>query len=112
MNKDTRAHMIVDHVLNLNETFGRPGPPRSVHTKSPCRIISGDCRWEARLSPKYEKDSSGELWDLFELFVYGQARMTVAIRNDEIKLRYYIPGKWEPIFIVLDSFDTVPHLPN
>ena len=64
------------------------------------------------MSPEYEKDSSGELWDLFELSVYGQARMTVAIRGEEINLRYYIPGNWEPIFTIEDSFDTVPLLPN
>ena len=112
MDKDTRARLIIDHVLNMNDSHGRQSPPRSPQSAALTRIISDKCRWEVRLSKDYEKDSSGESWDLFELSVYGQARMTAAIRGEEIQLRYYIPGKCEPIFTICDSFDTVPLLPN
>lgn len=112
MDKNARARMIIDHVLNMNDTHGRQAPPRSSQSTSPSRIISDDCRWDVRLSLNYEKDAAGELWDLFELSVYGQARMTAAIRGEEINLRYYIPGKWEPIFIICDSIDTVPLMPS
>ena len=112
MDKDARARLIIDQVLKMNDSHGRKAPPRSPQSAAMTRIISDDCRWEVRLSKDYQKDSSGQSWDLFELSVYGQARMTAAIRGEEIELRYYVPGKWEPIFTILDSFDTVPLLPN
>ena len=104
--------MIVDHVLALDDRFGRTVPPRSAQSTARTRMISDDPRWEARYSFEYEKDSGGDAWDLFELFVYGQRRMTAAVRGDQVVPRYYIPGRWEPIFIPIEIFDTVPLLPS
>lgn len=112
MDKLERARIVVDHVLGLDPRFSRHGPPRSAATKAASRLITDDPRWEARISPGYQKAPDGEVWDLFELFVYGQARMTAALNGDQIDLRYFIPGKWEPIFTSFDSPDTTPLFPN
>lgn len=112
MDKATRAKLIADHVLALDAKFGRTVPPRSPQSTSRTRLISDDPRWEARYSFDYEKDSAGETWDLLELWVYRQHRLTVVIRGDRVVPRFYIPGKWEPIFIDFDVVDTVPLLPN
>lgn len=74
-------------------------------------MISNDRRWEARVSFEYEKDAAGNSWHLFELSIYNQQRMTAVFREEEVVPRYYIPGKWEPIFIPIDVMDTVPLLP-
>jgi hypothetical protein len=112
MDKQIRAQMIVDHILALDPKFGKPAPPRSLQSASRTRLISDDPRWEARVSFEYEKDSAGDPWDLLELFVYRQARMTVAVRGDQVVPRFFIPGKWEEIFIPFDNADTVPLMPN
>jgi hypothetical protein len=112
MDKPTRAKIIVDHVLSLDERFGTTVPPRSVRATCRTRLISDDPRWEARWSIEYEKDPAGDAWDLFELFVYRQARMTAVVRGDVVVPRFYIPGKWEPIFLYTDGSDTVPLLPS
>jgi hypothetical protein len=57
---------------------------------------------------KHHKSPEGDLWDLFELFVYGQPRMTVAITGERLDLRLFIPGKWEPIFTLAETADRVP----
>jgi len=112
MTKNERAHLIVSHVLALDHSHRQVGPPRSGASKIPTRCISNDPRWEARVSPKYEKGDDGELWDLFELFVYGQQRMTAAVKGSELRLRYYLPGIWEPIFVIIQPRDTTPLLPS
>ena len=111
MDKTERARVIIDHVLNLNTHFNRAGPPRSDKALDPCRLISDDPRWKARHSPAYDRSASEGPWDLFELFVYGEARMTAAFRGEEIDLRFYRPGNWEHIFLIVDPRDTVPLLP-
>ena len=113
LDKATRAKLIIDHVLALDDKFGSAAPPRTIQSMARTRIISDEpARWQARWSIEYEKGADGELWDLFELFVYGQARMTSVRRGDEVIPRFYIPGKWEPIFLPFDSNDTTPLLPN
>jgi hypothetical protein len=112
VDKPTRAKIIVDQVLALEPKFGKAAPPRSLQSTSRTRLISDDPRWEARLSYEYEKDAAGDAWDLLELFVYRQARMTVAVRGEQVVPRFFIPGKWEEIFIPFDNADTVPLLPN
>ena len=112
MNKQERARIIVNDVLSRDKKFGKTVEPRSQNSTSRTRLISDDPRWKARVSFEYEKDSSGRLWDLFELFAYGQARMTAAIRGNEVKLRYYVPGGWEPIFLCFDPGDTTPLRPD
>lgn len=111
MDKNRRAKFIVDHVLRLDDKHGYIAPPRSAHSTSPTRMISDDPRWEARYSKRHEKDRAGNEWDLFELFVYKQPRLTAVVRGDEVVPRFYIPGKWEPIFLEFDPNDTVPLLP-
>ncbi len=111
MEKIDRAQTIVDHVLALEDRFGRYGPPRAQHTSVPARLISDDPRWEARISRGYEKDrDGGENWDLFELSIYGQQRVTAAFRGQDLILRHYRPGVWERIFLIPDTGDTVPLL--
>ena len=112
MDKTARAKLIVDQVLALDPKFGQTAPPRTVQSTARTRLISDDPRWEARWSIESEKDSAGDLWDLFELSVYGQPRMTAAVRKDVVTPRFYIPGKWEPIFLSFDPRDTTPLLPN
>lgn len=112
VDKSARAKIIVDQVLALDPKFGKAAPPRSAQSTSRTRSISDDPRWEARWSIEYEKGSDGEMWDLVELFVYRQARMTVAVRGEQVIPRFFIPGKWEQIFFPFDSADTVPILPN
>lgn len=112
MDKATRAKIIIDQVLSLDEKFGRTVPPRSLQSTSRTRQISDDPRWVVRWSIEYEKGPDGELWDLFELSIYNQPRMTAVRRGDEVVPRFYIPGKWEPIFLVIDPSDTTPLLPN
>jgi hypothetical protein len=112
LDKPTRAKMITDHVLSLDAKFGKAAPPRSLQSTSRTRLISDDARWEVRWSIEYEKGSDGQMWDLVELFVYRQPRMTAVVRGDVVIPRFYIPGKWEDIFLPFGSADTVPLLPN
>lgn len=112
MDKPARARMIIDTVLGSDRQFGRAGPPRSEMTTENCRMISGDCRWEARLSKKYYKDSSGRLWDMIELTAHGEHRMTVVFDEEDLMVRMYLPGPWEKIFTVIDPLDTDKLLPN
>jgi hypothetical protein len=112
MDKPARATLIVNSIISLDEKYGRPIPPRSPRSTCRTRQVSDDPRWEARWSIAYEKGEDGEFWDLIELSVYGQPRMTAVKRGDEVVPRFYIPGKWEPIFLPFDTNDTVPLLPN
>lgn len=111
MDKAARAKVIVDRIIALDEKYGRTVPPRSRQSTSRTRQVSDDPRWEAKWSIEYEKDKTGEVWDLLELSVYGQARMTAIRRGEDVVPRYYIPGKWEPIFLHFDPNDNTPLLP-
>jgi hypothetical protein len=64
------------------------------------------------LSEKYHDDGTGKLWDLVELKVYGQNRLTIVRHGDEVIIRQYLPGLWEIIFLGFDPKDTTPLLPN
>ena len=115
MDKSARAKIIVDQVLALDQKFGRPTPPRTVQSTCRTRSISDDPRWEARWSIEYEKDPEGEMWDLVELFVYRQPRMTVAVRGEQVVPRFYIPvdelrraGLYDRIRAIVHVPDTMP----
>jgi len=110
--KTERARIIIDKVLALEPRFGRHGPPRSYNTTIPTRLITDEpARWEARITRGYEKDQDGgENWDLFELSIYGQQRVTAVFRGEELVVRHYLPGVWEPIFLIVGSNDTTPLL--
>jgi hypothetical protein len=112
MNKHRRARVIIDHVQNMDQAWGKAGPPRSERTDKPSRIISADCRWEARVTREDQKGADGELWDLIELFAHGQLRMTAAFRGEQIDLRLYRPGPWEPLFNIYNAPDGDPVGPN
>ena len=112
MDKITRVQIITGQILALDDRWGSVAPPRSPQSTSHTRLISDDPRWQARLSFDYEKDAAGNSWHLLELFAYGDARMTAAVRGDEVMPRYYLPGPWEQIFIPADLGDTTPLLPN
>jgi hypothetical protein len=111
MDKPARAKMIVDYILSLNEQFGRAVPPQSFNSTSKARLIS-DGAWHARWTMDHDDNSSGDPWDLFELFVHGQPALTAVLRGDEVVPQFYIPGQWERMFIDIDIFDTVPLFPN
>jgi hypothetical protein len=111
MDKVHRARMIIDHVLAHDHLWGRAGPPRSDKSDKPSRIISDGRRWEARMTRADQKDPDGELWDLIELSVYGQPRMTALFRGDDVELRMFLPGVWEPIFTIVGTPDTTPLRP-
>jgi hypothetical protein len=105
MDKVHRARTIIDHVMSLDDRWGRAGPPRSANTNKPSRLISDDCRWEARVTRGDQKGPDGELWDLIELSVYGQPRMTALFRGEDVELRMFLSGVWEPIFTIVGSSD-------
>ena len=112
MDKPTRAKMIIDQVLALDEEFGRIVPPRSLSSTARVRLITDNPIWEAQWSVEQEQDSNGHIWELFELTVHGQPALTASKCGDRVIPRYYIPGQWERIFIDVEIFDTVPLLPN
>ena len=112
MEKKRRAGLILAHVLRLNERYGKYGPPRSSYTTKQARIISADCRWQARVSTQYHDDKAGKLWDMLELTVYGEHRLTIVYHGDELVIREYRPGFWEVMFLQFDPEDTTPILPN
>lgn len=112
MDKVTRARIISDYVLGLDERFRKIAPPRSAKTDRPSTIISDNCRFSARYSEAYDDDGAGKLWDLLELHIYGQSRMTIVRHGEEIKIRQYLPGVWEEFFLNFDPKDTIPLLPN
>lgn len=105
MDKVHRARMVINRVISLDGRWGRAGVPRSETSDKPSRIISDDCRWEARVTRADQKGPDGELWDLIELWVYGQPRMTALFRGDDVELRMFLPGFWEPIFTIIGSPD-------
>ena len=112
MDKPTRAKLIIDLVLALDEKFGRSVPPRSLSSTSRVRLITDNPIWQAQWTIEHETGPDGEAWDLFELAVHGQPALTAGMRGDRVVPRYYIPGKWEQIFIETDLSDTVPLLGN
>lgn len=113
MNKDRRARMIINRVENRDDDrWGRTGPPRSDDSDRPTRMISDDPRWFARVTRNDQRGPDGELWDLIELWVYKQHRMTAIYSGDQLEIRLFKPGPWEPIFTIIDSGDTTPILPG
>lgn len=113
MDKQRRALMIINHVENRDDDrWGRSGPPRKENSDKPCRIISDDPRWSARVTREDQPGPDGEPWNLIELSVYGQDRMTAIYRGDQVEIRMFRPGAWEPIFTIIDSGDTTPILPG
>ena len=70
--QDPSSRMIIDHVNGLDGRWGRPGRLARTTTDKPSRIISDDCRWEARVTRADQKGPDGELWDLIELSVHGR----------------------------------------
>ena len=111
MDKPTRAKMIIDHVLSLDEKFGRSVPPRSLQSTFRVRLITDNPIWQAHWSIKMT-DSNGDVWDLFELSVHGQPALAATLRGESVVPWFYIPGTWERIFIDVDGSDTVPLRPN
>jgi hypothetical protein len=111
MDKTFRARLVIDHVLGLADRYEKSGSPRSDATDRPSRWISDDTRWKARISTEYQMGPDGERWDLFELFVYDELKMTAAMKGELIELRLFRPGKWEPIFTLVETSDTTPLLP-
>ena len=112
MDKPTRAKMIISHVLELDEKFGRTVPPRSLQSTARVRLITDNPIWQAQWSVEHETDSNGDLWELFELTVHGQPALTASICGATVIPRYYIPGTWERIFVEVDGSDTAPLRPN
>jgi hypothetical protein len=112
MEKKRRARLILAHVLRLDERFGKNGPPRSINTTREARIISDDCRWHARVSPQYHDDKAGKHWDLLELTVYEEHRLTIVYHGDELEMRLFRAGPWEEIFLGFDPGDTTWLLPS
>lgn len=112
MNKERRARMIINHVENRDERWGRSGPPRSDTTDKPTRIISDDPRLSARVTREHQTGPDGQPWDLVEPWVYGQHRMTAIYRGDELEIRVFKPGPWEPIFTIISTHDETPILSN
>lgn len=111
MEKKTRARLILAHVLRLNDRFGRDGPPRSSNTTRNARLISDDCRWQARVSQHYF-ERAGKPWDILELTVYDEHRLTIAYHGDELEMRLFRAGSWETIFLGFDPEDSSWILPG
>lgn len=112
MDKSTRAKIIFERVIAHDDQFGHDVPPRSPESRSQTRQISADPRWHAVWSKEYEKGSGGEMWDLFELFVYNDRRMTAIAYGDRVVPRFYMPGPWEPILLCFDPRDNTPLKPG
>ena len=112
MEKIRRARHIIHHVQALDEKWGKPGDPRKEGSDKTSRIISDEVRWHARVTPEHEIGPDGEPWDLIEVTAHGQHRMTAAFREDEIDLRLFLPGPWEPVFNLPNPTDLTPLLPN
>src|SRR4051812_10577148 len=98
MNKLDRAYHIINHVLALDEKRGRPAPPRTETSDKPSRLIADECRWHATLTREDQEGPDGELWDLMQVYVYDQLRMTAAFRGEAIDLRLFKGGAWEVVF--------------
>ena len=112
MSHDRRARMIIDHVESRDERWGRSAPPRSDDTQNPSRIISDDPRWSARVTREDQKGPDGQLWDLIQLFVFDELRMTAIYRDEQLQLRLFKPGAWEPIFTIKQFADRTPIVPH
>jgi hypothetical protein len=111
MNKQSRAQIIITNVLSLDPRWGRVGPPRNGRAK-PSRIVTDSHVWHARISPADQKGPDGQIWDLFELFVYDEHRITAIFRDSDIDLRVYLPGEWERLFGIFGSPDRTDLRPD
>lgn len=111
MSHDRRARMIIDHVESRDERWGRSAPPRSEDSDKPSRIISDDPRWFAQVTRGDQTGPNGELWDLIQLFVFDELRMTAIYRGEDLELRLFKPGAWEPIFTIKQFADRTPVVP-
>jgi hypothetical protein len=103
--------MIINHVESLDERWGRAGPPQTDTTEKPSRIISDDPTWVAHLTREHQKGRDGQLWDLIQVFVYDQLKMTAIFRGEQLELRLFVPGPWEPFFTIVQSPDRTPLVP-
>jgi hypothetical protein len=111
VNKNDRARMIIDHVESRDERWGRAGPPQTRTTDKPSRIISDDPVWVAHVTREHQQGPDGRLWDLIQVFIYGQLKMTAIFRGADLDLRLFKPGPWESIFTIIQSPDDTPLLP-
>jgi hypothetical protein len=116
ISKTVRTAMIIGHVQARSAEFGRDAEPRAATPELPVRRITDDPRWEALVTKGHTKakevGTDGGDWDLFELFVYRERKITAIFRGGEVIVRFYVPGPWEPIFIVVQSGDNVPLRPS
>jgi hypothetical protein len=112
MNKESRARMIIDHVRMRDERWGRDGLPQTHTSDKPSRAISDDPRWVAHVTKGHQPGPDGNLWDLIQVFVYDQLKMTAIFREEDVQLRVFKPGTWEAIFTIAQSPDSTPLLPN
>jgi hypothetical protein len=111
VNKQRRAGMIINHVQMRDERWGRAGPPQTHTTDKPSRVISDDPMWLAHLTREHQHGPDGQLWDLIQLFVYGELKMTAIFHGEDVELRLFRPGPWERTFTIIQSSDQTPLLP-
>jgi hypothetical protein len=112
MNVEERAKQIINQVLSMDERWGKLGAPRKDGSDKPSRIITDDPRWYARLTRDHEKGPDGEKWDLIEIFAREQLRMTAVFRGDQVDVRLYESGSWEPMFCLFNLAVLEPQRPN
>ena len=109
MNIENRSAIIINSVLARGS--------RGVSIAPGVQRISDDPRWYALFTPGQHKepkttDPGGSPWDLIQVFVYAQLRLTAHVRGEDIRVRLYRPGPWEAIFIRIDLPVLPPVLPG
>lgn len=123
MTYEDRVRMIVDQVRGRDAQFGRSMTTTvtASSTERAARRISDDPRWTATIVPSQlpaavtdGADASDRKpdWDLFQLWVYDDLKVTAHLRGDELGLRMYKPGPWEKIFLLFDLPGAVALLPG
>src|SRR5206468_11101973 len=105
VNKDRRARMIINHVESRDERWGRAGPPQTNTSDKPSRIISDTPMWAGQLTREHQQGPDGQFWNLIQVFVYDQLKMTAIYRDEDVELRLFMPGPWESIFTIIQSPD-------
>lgn len=121
MTLEERTRALIEKTRALDGRFGRSAASSFPEMGPAARIITDQpAIWKALIAPAYLPgvvagppfEAGGGDCDLFQLWVYDRLRVTAHMRGEELAVRLYAPGAWEPIFFVGSFPDTSPILPG
>jgi hypothetical protein len=118
--KQDRATAIISHILELDHKIGLPVPAKLSGGLRMGRLIQ-QAGWVARIDPEIRialsrgyENVVEELYlpergcKVFELKIFGRARLVANLKGKSIELHAFLPGVWERQFGADPEGDTIP----